>query len=237
MSIIKFNPVSKLVEDTVPPPRPAREYFPDWYKKAPAFEGNTPEIDSAGVVNKSLKLCVPFMDSLSAGYIQETWQDILIESVEVMPNSFQLRYSFPTEPAIINLRDKVHVSLGDEFYPTEFTFHSPWMPELPKGWSMLYVTPFNRLDLPFHVLSGIIDSDGFTQAEPNSNMPFYVKKSFSGILPKGTPFVQMIPIKRESWESSPQPYSEDNWRKVIRLSQQYFWGGYKKVFWHKKTYK
>lgn len=237
MHVVKFNPVSKLAEDTVTPPRPAREYWPEWYKSFKAFETKSPEIGEDNVANTTLKLCAPFMDSLSAGYIQETWQDINIDSEEISPGSMQVKYNFPTEPAIIGIRDKVSVALGEEFYALEFTFHPVWIPELPKGWSMLYTTPLNRTDLPFHVLSGIVDNDLFTQSEEKSNIPFYIKKNFSGIIPKGTPMVQMIPIKREDWKAKPQKYSEGKQAKIVTLARQNFWGGYKKVFWNKKTYR
>lgn len=234
--IIKFNPTSKLAEQTVPPPKPARSYFPDWYKKAPVFPNNEIELDEANDVKRGLKLCVPFMDSMSAGYIHETWQDIMIGYEEVEEGSYAVKYNFPTEPRIINSRDRVNVPIGDEFYSVEFTFHPAWVPELPEGWSMLYVSPFNRLDLPFEFLSGIVDADAFTQSQDASNIPFYVKKDFTGIIPKGTPFLQMIPVKRESWESVINPYSEDEQNRIVSKTRQYFWGGYKKAFWSKKSY-
>ena len=176
------------------------------------------------------------MDSLSSGYIQETWQDISIETKEVRPGAVEIRYNVPTEPNIMSLRNELNMPVPDDFYPVEFTFHPAWIPELPKGWSMLYITPFNRLDLPFQMLSGVVDNDAFTQSEEGSNMPFYIKKSFSGIIPKGTPIVQMIPIKRESWQSAPQEYSARKQSKIITLARQHFWGGYKKTFWTKKDY-
>jgi hypothetical protein len=32
-------------------------------------------------------------------------------------------------------------------------------------------------------------------------MPFFITKDFVGLIPKGTPFAQIVPFKRESWES------------------------------------
>jgi hypothetical protein len=234
---IKFNPTSELAGLVVPPPKPARLYIPDWYKKIPAFDTKTPKIDETGTANRTLKTCMPFADGMTAGYIQETWMDISIQ-YEVLENGEgRLQYNYPSQPAIMKMRETFpNIKLGDEFYPFEFTFHPAWVPELPKGWSMLYTHPVNQLNLPFQMLTGIVDNDGFTHSEQGSNMPFYIKKSFTGIIPKGTPIVQMIPIKREAWESSINPYSEHDQIKKTFVARQYFWGGYKKLYWNKKEY-
>jgi hypothetical protein len=237
MHVVKFNPVSELTEDTVPMPKPARNYIPEWYKRAPAFETKKPQIDKMGMSNPALKMCMPFIDAMSSGYIQESWQDIVIQVESRESEKVSLGYSSPTLPEIIGHREKVSVPMGEDFYPIEFIFHPVWIPQLPKGWSMLYTSPINRPDLPFQVLSGIVDSDSFYQSEEGSRIPFYVKNNFEGIIPKGTPMIQMIPIKRSSWESFKNKYSQREQNKMIVLARQHFWGGYKKTFWHKKTYR
>ena len=237
MHVVRFNPVSKLVQDTVPMPKPAREAMPEWYKKAPSFLTQKPEINENGKANKALKLCQPFMDAMSSGYIQESWQDIEIQRTVLDTGQVQIKYVYVEEPEIMSFREHASVPVGDEFYPIEFTFHPVWVPELPKGWSMMYMTPQNRVDLPFQFLSGIVDNDKFTQSEERSNIPFYIKKSFSGVIPKGTPLLQMIPVKRENWEAIANEYSEELQDEVIKTVRQQPWGGYKKHFWTKKNYK
>jgi hypothetical protein len=234
---VKFYPTTKLAELTVPPPKPAKEYLPQWYRDIPAFYGKKPQIEDNGDSNRTVKMCMPFADSFSAGYIQESWQDINIEYTENDEKTFDLRYVFPTEPKIISHREKPSIEIDKSFLNVEFTFHPAWMPKLPPGWSMLYTTPFNRNELPIKFLDGIIDNDGFSYSEKESNMPFLVKSSFSGIIPKGTPLLQMIPIKRESWTSSFEPYDEDEQIRITHQLRQHFWGGYKKLFWNKKEYR
>jgi hypothetical protein len=235
MHVVKFNPVSKEAELLVKPPQPASKCLPEWYKKMGAFETQKPEIDDLGSANTTAKLCMPFYDSLSAGYIQETWQDIYISANEEDPeNPF---YNYPTKPGIISHRLNTRVPKGAEFYSTEFTFIPQWIPELPRGWSMLYTAPLNRMDLPFVMASGFVDSDKFTQAMDNSQMPFYLKKPFTGLIPKGTPMYQMIPIKRSSWKSFAQHYNYEEQLKVGLAPAFHFWGGYKKYFWTKKEYR
>jgi hypothetical protein len=235
--IVKFNPVSKVAQETVPIPKPTRDFMPEWYKKAPSFQTKTPEFDENGKANKALKLCQPFMDAMSSGYIQESWQDIEIQKSFLENGQIQIKYVYTEEPEIMSFRENLSVPVGDEFYPIEFTFHPPWVPELPEGWSMLYMTPLNRVDLPFEFMSGIVDNDGFSQSEERSNIPFYIKKSFHGLIPKGTPMLQMIPIKRENWESVANDYNQELQNEVIQTVRQYPWGGYKKHYWTKKNYK
>lgn len=237
MHVVKFNPVSELAEFTVPAPKPSRLYFPDWYKNMPAFETATPEIKSNNEANKTLKMCLPFADSLGSGYIQESWQDIYVKAHKTKDGGVSVEYNFPTTPAIMGHREKQNIEIEKHFYPIEFTLHPQWMPELPRGWSMLYTSPLNRNDLPFYFLSGIIDNDGLTQIAENSNFPFYIKNGFEGIIPKGTPLYQMIPIKRESWESQNNQYSEKKQNFVMKNIAQKFWSGYRNSYWNKKSYR
>jgi hypothetical protein len=162
----------------------------------------------------------------------ETWQDI---HFSFEGDAFE--YSFPTQPDIIANRERVSMDMGDEYHPVEFVFHPAFMPELPRGWSMLYVQPLNRPELPFFVPSGIIDSDKFVTTSEKSSLPFYVKKSFKGVLPAGTPFAQLIPIKREDWVSKKMSFDEVKRNRITYKNLSKFWGGYKKHFWSKKSYK
>jgi hypothetical protein len=235
--VVKFNPISKIAQETVPIPRPTKDAMPEWYKKAPSFHTKNPKIGEDGKANKALKLCQPFMDAMSSGYVQESWQDIDIQKLILEDGQIQIKYVYREEPEIMSFRNTPSVPIGDEFYPIEFTFHPPWIPELPEGWSMLYITPLNRVDLPFQFLSGVVDNDNFSQSEERSNIPFYIKKSFYGVIPKGTPMVQMIPIKRENWESVANEYDQELQDEAIKTVRQHLWGGYKKHYWVKKSYK
>ena len=47
-------------------------------------------------------------------------------------------------------------------------------------------------------MSGIVDND---KVHLPGTMPFFVLKGVSGFIPAGTPYAQIIPFKREHWES------------------------------------
>jgi hypothetical protein len=232
MHVIRFNPVSELAEMVVKPPRPASEYIPQWYRDSETFKGGSPSFRYDGVPDLGLKMCHPFRDSLFSGYIQESWQDIYISADE----SGEMTYAYRTQPGIISVRDRPNLPIGQEFYPKELTINPQWTPQLPRGWSMLYTSPFNRVDLPLVVLSGIVDHDKLTHFDEVGNLPFYLKSDFSGILPKGTPLYQMIPIKREAWISVAKRYNEKEQLSIQNRILSRIWGGYKKEFWTRKEF-
>jgi hypothetical protein len=236
MKKILFYPLSEEIQAIVPPPKPAITYAPDWYKKTPKFENNIFKVNvlpnGTTMANATMKSCIPFLDSLTTGYIQETWCDILIEK-----EGHHVVFKYSGSPGIIEVREKLSSDkmIDDHFYPIEFIWLQPWTPKLPQGWSMLYTHPLNRNDLPFESLSGIIDNDTF-YSERKGNYPFFIKKDFIGIIPAGTPMFQMIPIKRENWQSVAQKHTQE-FKWLSQKVSRYFYDGYKKIFWNKKIYK
>ncbi len=72
-------------------------------------------------------------------------------------------------------------------------------------------------------------------------MPFFINQSFFGTIPKGTPIVQMIPFKRDNWESEYNIIEiNEMLEKNFENSKQYRQpngGVYKNQVWEKRTYK
>ncbi len=235
---IFFNPVSVIAAASVEKPKSARYCNPQWYKDTPAFGTKPMSFDmNTGAVNHTIKMCLPFSDALDLGYIQETWQDIMILS-ETNGSDINLNFTFPTQPEIISISQKRGTyPIPDEFYQFDMFWHPVWVPEVPKGYSVLLTHPLNRLDLPFFTLSGVIDSDKYTENTQNAKLPVFLKKGFSGLIPKGTPMYQVIPFKRDNWASSQNDFDEIRNLKKSMLVHQKFWGGYKKNFWSKKEFK
>lgn len=235
MKEIKFSPKNLEVEANVPPPLPTKKFFPEWYKNIPKFENNSFKINifknNVVQANTTVKSCMPFLDTMMTGYIQATWCDIYIDN-----SDGNITYAYSNTPEILSHRDNVSIPdlIGNEFYNMEFIWRQPWVPQLPKGYSMLYTHPLNRFDLPFYSLSGIIDNDKYIN-ETAGNHPFFIKNGFSGLIPAGTPMFQMVPIKRESWKSIITEV--DKHYKFTKAGvHMFFYDGYKKLFWNKKDY-
>lgn len=229
---IEFYPDSKLTEQVVPFPKPAKLYIPDWYKDIKKNEEKEIIPDGRVIDDWGIKRCMPFFDGLTAGYIQESWTDIYIKKEED-----GVVFSYPHGPSIIDVRKQASVPVPKGFYDIEFIWKMHWLPKLPKGWSALITSPFNRTDLPYMSLTGIIDSDLlYINGDTGGNYPFFIQDGFEGIIPAGSPLYQIIPIKRESWKSSAQKFDVDKSVKKVHEYKKYIYYGYKRVFWQKKSY-
>jgi len=69
--------------------------------------------------------------------------------------------------------------------------------QLEAGWSLMAVHPINRDDLPFRLITGLVDADRFFDV--GINFPaVWLDASFSGVLPRGTPIAQCYAVPREA---------------------------------------
>ena len=203
---------------------PAVKNTPDWYRKIPRKVIISGEHEE----QLSVKACVPFLDSLTTGYTINLWTDILVERNE--DNEPIIRFKSGRIGARSSLQtDPMPTPTGYEDY--HFTWIYGAAIKLPDGYSALYTHPLNRTDLPFYTLSAIIDGDA---AIPGGNVPWYLKQGFEGLIPKGTPIIQVIPFKREEWVSK-----ED--KNLVREARDHERKGphdwYRRLGWKKKSYK
>jgi hypothetical protein len=228
---ISFIPSSEDVENYISCPKPSKNYLPLWYKNSESIPKKFIHDNKNGEIkNKVVKMCMPFLDSLSNGYIQESWCDIKIEKVE---NKINFYYS--SDPQIMDARENSSIPLLKNFYNIEFIWKMPWEIKTDPGYSILITHPLNRIDLPFYTLSGIIDSDFYFHGK-FGNIPFYINKDFEGIIPCGTPLYQIIPIKRNSFIHIPLKYNKKKSNKNYYIATKKFWGTYKNNFWQKKQF-
>jgi hypothetical protein len=67
----------------------------------------------------------------------------------------------------------------------------------------------------------------------------HIEKGFEGVIKQGTPLIQVIPFKRESWESEFISHSEgrDDIEAQRLLVRSSFKNSYKEKFRQKKEYK
>lgn len=230
---IVFNPTSKLAELAVAAPKPAKNYIPGWFQKMKPFSTQRPTFClQNGSANVTVKKCMPFSDSFEMGYIQETWMDIWIEKKENIINFY-----YPSGPKIMSSRELDHgFPQIDGYVYSSYTWHPPWWIELPRGYSCIITHPLNHDDLPFHTLTGIVDCDTHQTIGPVSNLPFMLKEGFSGMIKKGTPMYQIIPFKRDDWQSCFNEYNEEKQTTLVSKIRCHFWDGYKKLHWKKKQF-
>lgn len=229
MKIIRF--FSKKEYGNFGQPELMKKFIPEWYKKT-----ETEITREDGTKESGLKRCIPFLDSMLSGYALVTPVDIFVSrnedgTLKIGWNSPDIFGDFiserPMELGQYMPRPAGHM-------PNHLAFKGFWGFKTPKGWSTLVVHPLNRHDLPFTITSGIMDSDKYSTA---GNIPFFIKEDFVGVIPAGTPFAQLIPIKREKWTSIQNDlgivYLQDLQGAVVRQPGK----SYKKLFWQKKEYR
>ena len=208
---------------------PSRTHVPKWYKDAERYIGGKPQILPSK--NTTVKACVPFLDSLTFGYIITLSMDVLVERKNSVIN-----LSWPTGPEPIQIRDKegsatipVPVGHSSDRFVWKVNIHL----ELPKGYSALITHPLNRHDLPFTTLSGIVDADAGMFP---GNLPFFLREDFEGLIPKGTPILQLLPFKRDDWKSERLPEVKERTSRLALVSRTVLEGWYKKNGWKKKDF-
>lgn len=218
--------ISTDSENPGPQPELAAKTLPEWYK-------NQKRYDEAG--NSSWRNCVPFFDVMSAGYVLLTPCDISFEHDGTRLTS---KPSDPIYNSFVEDRESLkgfHAPIGH--YDQHFAWLPRWGVSLQEGFSAIYTTPFNRFELPFTAASGIIDND---KINTPGRMPFFIKEGWTGVLPKGTPFVQIIPFRRENWTLVNLEASDVQIRRNLKRSVRFRSEKsdyYRNHSWSRKKYK
>lgn len=215
-------------------PKPARRTVPDWYKKAEKFIGGKQILNNQSVTgSKTIKVCMPFFDTLTAGYVVELAQDV---QVSRGPMGETILGWGVAEIPVAEQRP-IEIMQGypipDSFAEEAFAWKFDYCYKTPVGYSVLVTHPLNRYDVPFITLSGITDADNVVN---KGNLPFLIKKDFEGIIPAGTPIAQLIPFKRDNWQSKENKDLIAEGKKNNFLSRRTAFGWYKRTQWSRKNY-
>lgn len=191
MKKFQFIP-SAWVEEGNAKPTAIKKSLPQWYKRGEySFKKDGEEIPG-------MKACMPFLDVMISGYALTIPVDL---HVGRKPDG-SLAIEWDREKHHANVvNERVGPSGGTIPRPAghmnnHLIWNSSWGWKVPRGYSVLVSHPHNRYDLPFTTLSAIVDSDKYFSW---GNIPFFLKEGFEGIIPAGTPFAQLIPIKRKKW--------------------------------------
>ena len=201
------------LESSLPRPIPAVQGLPDWYKAAPQRAFNP----TMGEETLTVKKCPPFIDAMTYGFLIPLQIDLHVQDGEFtwdfeVPPGFVSEYSHSP----IGFHDPSQVTGTPLFEDDRFIvkFNNFWTIEAPPGYSLLFTHPVNRTDLPFTTLTGLIDCDRFHNSPPAFPARWH-DTSFNGVLPKGTPVAQCLPVKRESWAGRFQTLSGDDNARLV----------------------
>ena len=195
--IITFEAQTENVFEVREKPIPAIKMVPKWWKDVPKYsEGNKLILNPDP--NLTVKKCAPVLDVLGAGYIITLWADLFVERED--SNSFKITWSVQND--VVEFWSDSQLSsfnIPPNFSKPAMKYLHGWNILTPPGWSTMFFHPVGYDDLPIRSVSGIVDTDILTTG---INCPFFLKENFSGIIPKGTPMVQLLPFKRETWQAN-----------------------------------
>jgi len=213
-------------------PKPASQILPEWYKKTDSYIDGKKDVNHSLSTTGTIKKCIPVFDALISGYIIPTYQDLYVKKNEngeqiIMSHSQFIQFHSSLQAPYHPKRNKV------DNLPK---WMNPWAIKTEKGYSCLFIPPVHGGNKYFSILEGVVDTDNYFSPV---NFPFALNDTnFEGIIPAGTPMVQVIPFKRESWVMN---FGNENNKEEIKknslfLNSQFF-NRYKTMFWSKKTYR
>lgn len=230
---------NKGQKDRVVPVK-SKSVIPEWYKDLAGYRhGTSHDLEYLNPINDrgsdgsdvSTKLCLPFLDAMTSGYMYLLEDDVYVDIKE----DGKPIVSWNAELNIMDIRPDVDQAIPQDCHPIQFGVKMNWYWETPKDYSTIITHPLNRPDLPFYVPSAIVDSDIW--ALP-AFIPLFIKRNFIGKIEKGTPIFQMIPIKREEWDLEIDLSEESVLKHRIREEKRrsHITGHYKKTTWQRKRY-
>lgn len=219
---VKFYPAKKEYSNWFDTPVPAKKLIPEWYKNQSKYTNNEKMLSpDTGTFNETIKACMPIFDVITGGYIITTPADIYVtRNGESVNFSWSINEYTCIESHPNSQFDKFKIP--DEFYDIGYKFINPWITKTPNGYSSLFIQPSLRDGLPFQCIPAIVDTDKHPIAV---NFPFLLRRDFEGVIPMGTPMIQIIPFKREEWNHEVNEYEPKfwgEWKKAERkMSNRY----------------
>lgn len=234
----KFIPAKLDYENFLIPPEPASRHVPEWYKslarhidsnsEKSLYPENTAGTDSANV---STKMCPPFLDAMTAGYMYLLEDDLHVS----LDEHGKPTLSWNADMLLADVRPDLDLPVPEGCHPVHYGFKMNWYYETPPGYSVLITHPMNRYDLPFYIQSGIIESDIWGLSVL---ITFFLKRNFRGTIPKGTPIFQMVPFKRDNWQMEIDNSEEthDYQELLAENRRSSIYAHYKKTTWIKKIF-
>lgn len=236
MSSIIFTDTIGVPEEYTP--IPASKLVPDWYKNLESYVGGEKKPDGKAGTTATAKRCMPIFDAISVGYLILTHTDLYVSQKPDSETGKPSPYYEWANFGAISFHPKAQLpehpnGAGHEFSYPKWT--NAWSITTPPGYSTLFIAPLHR-ETPIIALSGVVDTDTYTAPV---NFPFVLRDSkMEGIIPAGTPIVQVIPFPREEWEmdlGSQQELIEQS--KVTTKLRSKIFDSYKNQYRKEKSYK
>lgn len=219
----------------LPQPVPAQSALPQWLRQMAARAPS--EVHQRSV--RTIKQCPPFVDAMAHGFILSLPCDVVVAS-----GQFSWDWSLPELAAHHHPRAPVSFHVPEQLTgspqangaSSAIKFNSFWTITLEPGWSLMVVHPINRDDLPFRVVTGLVDADSFNAV--GINFPaVWIDPRFEGVLPRGTPVAQCYPVPQQAPVLVVEPMSAEHVTQYDAVAAQVMAspGVYRKGYRHRRT--
>ena len=228
---IEFKTDVKGLEE-IAPVKPSNFFLPKWFKgmsdsiEQPALheKGKPNYFGKKGDIAKkhtsgTVKRCPAIVDLITEGFIIPMWCDFLVqrdmETLEWDNRNFPYGIEFHSKEQIKGW------DLKKTDFPEGVKFANPWRIKTPPGYSVMFMTPTYQFEKRFTVLPGIVETDSYHHI----NFPSIWHTTKDTIIERGTPFIQVIPFKRDSWNLSVDQMSDQDLAneeiEKVRLSTKF----------------
>jgi hypothetical protein len=237
---INFRARSKTEFNTQLKPYPAIKGLPKWYLESDPFikdimfgpDSSKTHVRNA-VANHNFKKCTPLLDGMSAGYTIPLWADVEVDNSN--PDCPEIYWKTVHSVFELHGSNTKEVEPPAGYHKQVLKYMNCWIPQTPKGYSCLFVSPFGYNDSVFKAIPAVVDTD---KSSLEIILPTWVKKDFNGIVEKGTPMVTVIPFKRNNWKATFDYYEDGEYHNVIQEKNfnSTIVGHYLKNVWSKKKF-
>ena len=214
-----------------PHPFPASRAVPQWLKDMPTDRPLNVQLPEGPrtVDVPSVKQCPPFIDVMTCGYMIPLAGDVEFE----MDAAGALNFS--SQGKIIDTQHPLQTKGSPLQGKIIVKFLNPWVVKTPPGYSCLFLHPANQFQYPFLALGGLVETDTYYRPVHFPTICL-MERGTKLSLKRGTPIAQVIPIRREDWESRSAPWDDAARQQIEQEMAANRFNFYKDRFWKKKSY-
>jgi len=238
MSKIEFIPKYRFLAGVFPKPESIQKHIPEWWKKQESYLNNDNGVYNGNML-LTVKKCQAVFDAMAAGYYLFCPMDLNIDATgervkfEVANDVMEFQKFLLAH----HLKEQIsEYPIPPYFHNDVLRIHPMWLAKTEPGYSSLFIAPIHADHIPIRAIPGLIDTDEYPS---DGYLSFFVEKGFKGVIKQGTPLLQVIPFKRDDWESEiNKDKDSDLANRASQLSvRSVFQNGYRLKKWSKKTFK
>jgi hypothetical protein len=200
------------VEDkgVIAEPVPARSVLPAWFRRLPGTDGEQLSATNNGL---TVKRCLPFLDAMTAGWILPLAATVRLE---ITDGGRTVTAGWELDREMVSNHAAFQVAGNPDEPRPPMKFHNLWTIRTAPGWSTLFLPLLNRPTDVVRLFSGLVDTDTYRSPV---NLPF-VAVAPDGVhtLAKGTPLVQVVPIRRSDLGLGAHVRAETSEERDLRQS-------------------